>query len=455
MKRFFVAICVVTAGLLAACNSWIDSSINTDPTSPKDASYDVVLPTIQAGMGYVMGGDLGRTTSLLTQHNTGVDRQQLGIYNYQLKESDVDNAWRFNLYGGPLNDMYIMMQEASADGSPHYVGVAQVMMVHTMGTITDLWGDVPFSNAFGGATTIQPKYDSQEQIYTALQAMLDAAIANLSAASSTMSPGGDDLIYGGDLAMWTKAAHSLKARYAIHLAKRDAAAASKALASVANGFSSNADDMQFTFGTVQTEANPWYQFNQQRDGDLTFGVKLSEVMNATSDPRRPFYAEPDDSNEYSSLSRMGPFYSSINSPVPFATYTELKFIEAEAQMRMNNASGAHAAYLDGVKASLERTGVAAADVSTFMEQTSIDPGAANLTLELIMTQKYVAMYTHPDSYADWRRTGFPVLTPTVQNSEIPRRFPYAQSERLFNEANMNADGRAGLTIFDRVWWDMP
>lgn len=450
MKRLVLGFCVLSVSLLISCNSWIDSGLNTDPTSPKDGSFAVVLPTTQVGMAYVLGGDLGRYTSLITQHNVGVDRQHLGIYQYVIKENDLDNAWRFNLYGGPMNDLYILMKKADDTKSPHYKGICQVMMAHAVGTVTDLWGDVPYSKAFEGSDAISPGYDTQEAIYTSIAAMLADAIANLNAASSTFKPGSDDRIYGGDLAKWKMAANALAARYAIHVIKRNPAAGAVALSAVAGAFASNADDMQFAFGSVETQANPWYQFTTQRAGDLNFGETLSTLMNGLSDPRRPFYAVVDDSGTYSGLSQMGPLYASINSPIPFITYTEVKFIEAEAQFRAGNMTEAHAAYVAAVTASLERSGVAAADVTAYLAQASVDGGAAGLTLDRIMTQKYIAMYSQCESWVDWRRTGSPALTP-VTGSVIPRRFPYAQSERLYNAANY----KAGVTIFERVWWDVP
>lgn len=450
MKRILTGFCALSLMLMTACNSWIDSDLNTDPTAPRDASYNVVLPTVQAGLSYAYGGDLGRYTNLVTQHISGVDRQHLGIYNYVLTEADITNAWEFNLYAGPMNDLAIMMAKARADGSAHYLGVSQVLMAHAIGTVTDLWGDVPYSAAFKGATGLKPTYDTQQSIYTAIQAMLDEAIVNLSAATSTLSPGADDRIYGGDLALWTKAAYSLKVRNAMHLIKRDQGAAATALALIPNAFTSNADDMQFVFGTIETEANPWYQFIVQRDGDITAGPKIMELMDAANDPRRPLYFEADDSGRVTTASRLGAFYASINSAIPFVTYAEIKFIEAEASFRGGDVAGAHTAYTEAVRAGLDRTGIADTEATAYLAQPVVDPGSASLTLELILNQKYIVMFTQTEAFTDWRRTGFPVLTP-ITGTQIPRRFPYAQAERLTNGANVPP----GLSIFDRVWWDVP
>jgi hypothetical protein len=81
-----------------------------------------------------MGGDIGRYSSLLTQHNEGVDRQHLGIYNYTFTESDVDNSWS-TMYSGTMKDLNILMDKADASNSPHYKGVAQVLFAYTMCTV--------------------------------------------------------------------------------------------------------------------------------------------------------------------------------------------------------------------------------------------------------------------------------------------------------------------------------
>ena len=445
-KLISIGLCSAFLAVFTACN-WIDPELNVDPNQPATADYNLVLPVAQASVAYVQGGDFGRYASVLTQHNIGLDRQHLGIYNYQFTGTDVNNAWE-GVYSGPLSDLKILMDRAEADGANSYLGVFQVMYAYTMLMVTDLWGDAPNSDALRGAAATQPKYDTQEAIYTAMNALLDKALGNLTGTASVLKPGSDDFIYGGNLSKWTKAAWGLKARIAIHRVKRDAAAGAVAIDAVSKAMASNGDDMQFAFGAAETEGNPWYQFNTQR-GDIAVGPKLAELMNATNDPRRPLFGVPDSTGALTTESGMGDLYSGINEAAPTQTYTEMKFIEAEAKSRIGDGPGAHAAYIAAVKASLERSGVAAADVTAYLAQPSVDPGAANLTLANIMTQKYIAMYTQPESFTDWRRSGVPALTP-VSGSNVPRRFPYPLSERLYNGANMPAD----LTIFDRVWWDV-
>ncbi|TAL70659.1 MAG: SusD/RagB family nutrient-binding outer membrane lipoprotein [Bacteroidetes bacterium] len=447
MKTKLYSLLIISIIFLASCGKWIDTGLNTDPTLPNDATLNVLLPTLQAGTAYVLGGDIDRFTALFTQHITGTSRQHLGLYRYQVTESDINNAW-VTMYSGPMMDMYVMINKARENGSPHYLGIAEVMMAYSLGFWTDILGDIPYSECFQGDKNLRPKYDTQSEIYTSIQKLLDSAIVHLGASSSNFSPAEDDFIYSGDLALWTKAAYTLKARFYLHVKEFNLA-----LTALTNGISSNAEDMRFTFGSAETEANPWYQFVTQR-GDISMGEPLMTVMNNLNDPRRPAYAELDDSSKYSPNSPLGAYYSSINSPVEFVTYAEAKFIESECRFYNNDKPGAYTAYTDAITSSIQKY-IPNADVAGYLAQAAVGVGDANLTVQNIMDQKYIAMYTQYESWVDWRRTGFPSLNPTT-GTQIIRRFPYPQSERLFNFGSLSAvQGYSQATsfMFTKVWWD--
>lgn len=432
--------------LLPACT--VDTDLNVDPSSPQDASLDVMLPSTQVYIGYAQGSDMTRIPALFTQHFFGMFRQHQGLYDYNLKEDDLDNVW-LNTYTGPMLDLSIMIQKSTDNESPHYKGVAQVLTAYTLSLWADLLGALPYTESFQGNKKLNPKYDTQEEIYNIIKTLCDDALVNLAAAESNFSPGPDDLIYGGDLALWAQAANLLMARTSLH--KKDYAGA---LTYLQSGFTSSADDMQCPFGSKGAEANPLYQFNDQR-GDITMGPKLMELMNGFEDPRLPMFAELDESDAYSTESLVGPFYGSQNSPVPFLLYSEQKFIEAECVFAQNGASAAHQIYLDAITASMERFGVAQADIDTYLARPDVDPGDGNLTLKHIIEQKYIACFFMAETWTDWRRTGIPALTPS-KGTEIPRRFFYPQSERLFNGTSLQA-AVPGFNdpnfIFTKVWWD--
>lgn len=452
MKTKILSLTVVMALIImvSGCN-WIDPNINVDPTAPDEAPYNTILPTTQVGMAYILGGDYDRFTSLFTQHHFGTSRQHQNLYRLSLQESDLDNAWN-SMYAGPLMDLNYLIENGKETGSNYYVGISEIMTAVGLGATSDLLGDIPYSEAFQGNANLQPAYDSQEQIYNTIQTLLSDAITYLSnAEAGPFAPGTDDFVYGGDAAKWIKAAWSLKARYALHI--KDYA---NALDYSTKGFTDNSDDMLLYFGENETQANPFYQFMQQR-GDISMGVKVMELMGNFKDPRiMPFTSQ--DSLYDTSLLPDG-FYTQANSPIPFMTYAELKFIQAECYLNNGTRDMAYKAYQDGIKASCMFFGLDEQTADDYVASAAVDVGEDNLTLEDVINQKYIALYYQQETWTDWRRTGFPKLELPANAviNNIVRRMIYPQSERLYNGTNLSkADGYTENTqdfIQSKMWWD--
>jgi hypothetical protein len=457
MKKFNISIAGILLLMMivaGSCKKWIDPDMNVDPNKPSKASLNVLLPSAEAGAGYALGGDGKFAASIWMQQMAGGANQPLAYDRYVYTQGDVDNIWKYGLYAGPMMDCYTMIKMADEQGCPYYRGMAKVLMVNLLGTVTDLWGDAPYSAAFQGADNLQPAYDSQQTLYATMNSMLDAAIADFATAEAdnALIPGGDDFIYSGDVTLWTKAAYALKARYALHLSKKDASTAyANALTALTNAFAANSEDFEFYFGDATNENNPLFQFNDQRGGDIVTGAALVDSLVARNDPRLPLLI--DGSGGYSGshageadgTSLIGPYYASPNSPVPFISYVECKFIEAEALLPTDPAAAA-TAYNDAVKASLAKFGVSdAAWEAIWANETG-----ATITLEKIIQQKYYALAFQIEVYNDYRRTGFPVLTPAAQGvfPQIPRRYPYPSSEVNYNTVNVPS-----VTLLTKVWWD--
>ena len=83
---------------------------------------------------------------------------------------------------------------------------------------------------------------------------------------------------------------------------------------------------------------------------------------------------------------------------------------------------------------------------------------------MINTQYWVAtVFNDYESFANWRRTGYPALTPVnypgnATGGVIPRRLVYPQGEASTNPDNYNAAIsrlQGGDKLTSRVWWDKP
>jgi hypothetical protein len=454
-KQKFIV--VLTLALIStACDSWIDHEINIDPDAPADVPMSLILPAIQQSMGYnLVGNNSVRTNNIWMQQFDGTDRQSATEARYQLTPADVNNLWG-SIYTEMLKNASIIITKSQREGfeSPNYQGVAQVLTATTLGISSDLFGDMPYSEALKGDENIlSPVYDSQKDIYASIMSLLTDAVTNLNSTSNAYSITGD-VIYGGSTTKWKKAANSIKARHMLQALGKDPAYTYDAiLAAVAAGFSSNLDDYKVPFDS--SDDNPIYQFMDQRT-DIRMGATMVDMLKEVDDPRLPYYADKDGDGEYtgsipgtenSDASRPGTYIASDDSPTYLMNYAELKFIEAECRLLKSpsDVAGAQAAYEAAVAASVLRV-TGNANSAWLVSNINGSP----VTMEKILTQKYINSFGTNQAYADYRRTGFPVLNLAdgAVINQIPTRFPYAQSELDYNTQNVPS-----VTLTDKLWWD--
>lgn len=453
MKKI-IYIPIIIAGLfLNSCQHELDT-FNENPNSPTQVTSPKTLLTGgEIGTINNSTGNLTRQISLLTQHTNGNLFQSLDFTNYFLTELDNETDWS-NIYKTGVNLNQIIKQ--FGDKYPYYSGMAKILLAMNMGYATDVWGDIPFSEAFQGVNNFSPKYDSQQNVIAQIQSYLDSAITDLSKPESANLglPAGDDIFYAGNIDKWKKLAYAIKARYALRLTQREGStvAAQKALNYLQNSFTSSSDNLVARFDGGNNQ-NLWFAFDNQRSGYMSMGKYFIDLLKNSSDPRLPHYAGLDASGGYSGsapedsntdASPFGNYFagSASTSNIIFS-YSEIKFIEAEAQFRLGNTAGAQAALKAAVSASLiDVTGV---DNPVFATTAS-----AAVTLQNIITQKYSSLFTTMEPYNDWRRTGFPLLTANQnsQSKKIPLRLITPKAERTLNN---NAAVVNDVSI--PVWWD--
>ncbi len=440
MKRLilFSTICLVLSASLNSCKKLDDTNIN--PNSPESVTPNVQLTASELSIGYTIGGDIARYSGVLTQHIVGADRQFSVFDRYNFVNSDFDQPWQNTfLTLKNLNDLAV---NSDAKGYNTYVGVANILSAYTLGTAADLWNGVPYSEALQGFDNLQPKFQSQAEIFVTVQNLLDSGIARLAMDPGVKTPSSDDVIYGGDVVRWQKLAYSLKARFYLHQRKVDATNIAKAEAAILNGFSSSADDAYVYFGSTSKSANPYYQFQQQRPGYLSFASSnAANMMTADNDPRLDYLIDVTNDD-------LGSFYNQPSSGIQLITYAELLFIQAEIDFIKGDKSSAAQHHND---ASIESvTAITGGALTSAWVTAKASETSSSITLETIMTQKYLATFLNPETFSDWRRTGFPVLTPNAGavTLEIPRRFLYAQTE-----VERNSNTPSGTQITDKVDWD--
>lgn len=450
------------ASMSWGCQKYLEDDV-VSPNSPESVTPSLLLSNIEVSTFATYGGQLARQSGVMVQQiaGTSAGSQSVEIAEYNITELTNENEWN-TIYTGALMNGRLLINEYGAE-SPYYAGIAKVIMAMNFGIATDLWGDVPFTDALGGLDgNLSPSYDTQESILMGIQALLDEAIADLSKpqTDNKFIPAFDDFIFEGDVAKWIKTAHVLKARYHNRLSQRDAAgSATSALADLTNAGMVAGDDCNMIF-FGGTSRNQWADYEANRGGYLRVCATLVDSLVAMNDPRIPYYLAEDDNGGYTGTpfddvdvlgtSYVGDYYASDDSPIPLVSFVESKFIEAEARLRASDAPGAATAYNDAIVASITQVTGAAPDpayVTAYASETG-----TSITLEKIMKHKAYALFCQVEVYNDWRRTGFPTLTPNPNAAGgltvIPVRLPTPQNERLYNpNATVVSD------LITPVWWD--
>jgi hypothetical protein len=448
--------------LMTACD-FGDTNIDPTAVSKDQVTLPLILPKAEIQSAYNIGATSARIAGIWMQYFEGVEAQQNALTNYNLTEADVNNTWEFQLYVGSMRDNVNIIEKATEEGneSPYYAGIGKVLLAQNLSFATQLWGDIPYSEAFQGSENLNPVFDTQEQVFASIQTLLDEAIAHFAEPADGVIPGADDLIFGGDIPSWVATARSLKARNYIILSKRNGNAAyTSALAQINAGVIANADAAQpdFGFGSATADANPIALFENDRQATLQVDPTFANVILA-GDPRAGRIFTAGALNSFT-----GPtlWWGRTNSPLPLISYCEVKFIEAEALLMTGNILGAEAALNEAVKSNIHQLAIdsSSAAVATYLTANTALAGLPdnNARLDRIISEKYKALYVQGmvESWSDFRRTGFPSFIapqPNAVESIVPRRLVYPQSENLTNSVNVEAAEarQGGGTIIDDMW----
>jgi hypothetical protein len=313
--------------------------------------------------------------------------------------------------------------------------------------------------------------------------LLGEAITDMSN-TTARRPTTNDLLFNGDMTRWVKLAHHVQARHHLRLAYAPAedkvARAQQALTSISKAFTSNADDADFIYTGESGARNPLWTFQDLGNDLLVASEFMVELLRGRSDPRmsimvRPvffdsvrgttrFAAQPNTFRGHrngsptqadSTISWVGAFFTNEDASLSVASFADQKFTEAEARLITSGAAAADAPYREGIRANMQKLGVPAAAINTYL---AARPALATVpnALEEIITEKYIANYLKVEPWNDWRRTGFPRLT-IVEGAVlpgIPQRVRTPGSELTNNFAQVTATGiptgLEGMSV--KVWW---
>jgi hypothetical protein len=366
------------------------------------------------------------------------------------------------------------------------IATARILRAYYFWTITDAWGDVPYSEALKYPLT-QPKYDKQEDIYKGMIKELTEAVAQFDGGNNVKG----DVVYNGDPAKWKKLANSLRMLMALRLSKRFPGAGeyaalqfNAALASPAGYMTSNTDNLRVAYpgGSLP---NPW---NAQYAGgrkDLGEAEPFVNRLLALGDARQTSFKYGSsnigvpygrnriymngtwgaifDADNWSRV--LGTAYRADNAAINVVHASMVYFARAEAKFLGWTSAGIggnepltpEQLYNAGIDASFTMWDLTSAQATAYANSANVLYTNGN-QLQNIQYQRYIALY--PDGiqgWSEWRRTGVPVLTPAVDalnGGTIPRRLIYGPNDYNTNAVNVQAAAAAmgGDTEKSYVWW---
>jgi hypothetical protein len=469
--------------LLGSCTEGFDE-MNRDPNNPTKVPTSYLLSAAQTGL----------VEELMGRHNAGANWNLLAMRYMQHWSSTLytDNDRYLiiegdfsRIYNGGLRDLEeiirlntlpeLRIEAAMSGANSNQIGVAKILRAWAFHNMTDIWGDVPYSEALKDSENVTPAYDPQEQIYDGIIAELNEAYAMIDEQAVAVK---GDLIYNGDMGKWKRFAQSLKLRLGMRLTEVAPAKAEMIVkeALQAGIFSSNDHDATYVYEGSVPHVSPW--FNEFVLTTITFAVTNTMIdrLVALKDPRLPFFAERAQElgtyvgmpygvnaaiagsirNEEVSL----PANRIIRPTFPsfLQTYEEVLFLKTEAAARGWLAEDPALLYREAVSASLAHWGVTGSAIEAYLNQPEIAYDAGNFR-KSIGDQKWLALYLQGmESWAEWRRLDYPELVKApdaASGREIPRRKGYPITEISLNLTSYTAAvSRQGPDdMGTRVWWD--
>lgn len=452
MKYLSLSIIIFVGIMITGCRH--DNSLFVDPNSPTNATPQTLLTSAEVATMNTYEGDLTRTSQILIQQGVGVNGQATQAQVYSLPQNLFDNQWS-QIY--QTLETIKLLQTNFGAANPYYNGVADVLMAMNWGILTDMWGDIPYSQALSINGTTNAKYDPQQQVLQGITGLLDSAISLLSNSSSTNAfvPGTDDIIFQGNLQNWLATAYTLKARYLNRYSNKSSYDPATILSCLANGIQNSSQDCMAIHGTNGQESNQWYAYLNARQYIAACATLVDSMKLRPTDIRLYYFYDstglgdvigsPIDTTTDVNVSYWGQYLAgSSATPTPLVTYFEAEFIKAEVEVRTGNAnafSDLNTAIMENCK-KVTNGAYSGADIATYT--------AANTNLHAVMYEKWIAMFGQPEAYNDYRRTKLPNLKPNPLGAIniIPQRYPTPDQE---SNSNPNAPIPSLLTP---VWWAM-
>ncbi len=503
------AIQILISGLciaaMHACDSGFDKmNINPIALTAVNPAYQLNTTIVNSAPVY---GNLSYETTIVKQMITPFSGQGSAANFNQDNRGVTSGNWN-TYYRTIIKELADVVAKTKDDPSrTNLNNMARIWKAYAFMILSDTYGAIPYAEAGSGFLTgnTTPAYDNQEAVYNDILTELEAASNALDAAKPAVS---SDVLYGGDVAKWKKLGNSLLLRAAMRLSKINPAKAAEYVAkAVAGGLMQSNEDNAVILHTASFSNPVGSSLNGGQSAFYYLDDEFVTYLSANNDPRLASIAVRyvgaqsgadqvetkanrsvavqigmpqgyDNTTisadvaakklaslwDYSQLDRTR--MAALSAPSFLITYAQTQFLLAEAVVRKWATGDAAALYAGGIKAHMQQfamygagTAIADAAINAYVTAHPLHTGKE---LEEINTQYWVASFLiGPETFANFRRSGFPVLKPNpypgsdLKTEPFIRRLTYTDAELNVNHDNVQkAIAVQGPDLLDtRVWWD--
>lgn len=465
--------------ILISCSNFTE--LNTDPNRMDNVTPGALLNPILYELSIFNWNRANSFTMQLMQVSLPTNSSG-GVSRYNFNDNTGSSTW--DTYYRWLNNINEMENLAISFNEPNYQAVALTLKSWVMELLADSFGDVPMSEAGKGVDgLLQPKFDTQEQIYMQLLANLEKANTLFNTTTGLRYNTEGEFLFGTNdalvsgqsagIAKWKKFCNSLRLRIAMRMVNsNNPKAKSEIEAILANPatypvFTKIDESALLTISGVFPQEVP---MTRPQDFTAYRGVAgfFIDNLNTWNDPRRDIFCTKVNNvfigwpSGYNVAPTIPVTPSNMNQKLAIAPvkvvllpYAEIEFIKAEAAYYGWNTAGktANDSYMSGVRAAIEQWGGVVP--ANYFTNTATE---YNNTLERIMLQKYYALFFC--DYQQWfelRRTGYPVLPlgdGVPAGNQMPNRFKYPETVQRTNLKNyQDAVAKLGGDTFNnKLWW---
>ena len=515
------ALAVLTSFILSACSQDQMDSVNKDDSNPMDVQAKFVISDLETKTAFsTVGGDFSLYASVYIEHNGGTFNQ---LYNAELRNGDptssstYNNVWNTTYESVKLAKLVIKKctEEAGEKGNDVTLGIAKVLLAYNAAVLTDLFGDIPYTEAGvvddkGIPVYRQPKVDKQEDIYKDIFKQLNEAIVLFEGEDAGVfgTVGKNDYYYPitNKNMLWKKAAYALKARYTMRLLGRSVdktAALNDVIAFIDKSFTSASEELKFDKYDGGSQSNPLAAFTYSRYS-LGGSQSLVDKLSSRKDPRLtqsfiPAYVRgvtpapitdptklilvPNGGDVKQSQGTYSRLITDVSSAAPtlLMSYHEMLFLKSEAYVRLGDNLNAEKYLKEAITAGFANlsysinSAFGTQDIKNLPVGFNLNDSVSNSyftkevkalfdakPLKEVMNQKYLSMFgsggESVETYNDYRRLlslGDDVITlanPKNAEKKFPFRFVYGSSDVLANPAIKALTGDGYYVYSENVWW---